>query len=48
MLIRIGVMKLLFVLVLSIYIGGWLGKNLVEFLDEWSIFYFECEDDEDD
>ena len=45
---RIGATKLLLVLAPSIYIGGWLGKNLAEFLDEWSIFYPECDDDEDD
>lgn len=45
---RIGATKLLLVLAPSIYIGGLLGKNLAEFLDEWSIFYPECDDDEDD
>lgn len=45
---RIGATKLLLVLAPSIYIGGQLGKNLAEFLDEWSIFYPECDDDEDD
>ena len=43
---RIGSTKLLLVLGPCIYFGGRLGKNLAEFLDEWSIF---CpEDDEED
>lgn len=31
----------------GIYFGGRLGRNLAEFLDEWSIFIAE-DDDEDD
>ena len=45
---RIGATKLLLVFAPSIYIGGWLGKNLAEFLEEWSIFCPECDDDEYD
>ena len=45
---RIGATKLMLVLAPSIYVGGRLGKNLAEFLDEWSIFCPECDDDEDD
>ncbi len=45
---RIGATKLLLVLAPCIYIGGQLGKNLAEFLDEFSIFCPECDDDEDD
>lgn len=45
--ISIGIIKVMVVLVFGMYFGGWLGRDLVEFLDEWSIFNVE-DDDEDD
>lgn len=43
----IGITKVMIVMVPGIYFGGRLGRNLAEFLDEWSIFNAE-DDDEDD
>lgn len=43
----IGITKVIVVMVPGIYFGGRLGRNLAEFLDEWSIFNAE-DDDEDD
>lgn len=43
----IGITKVMVVLVPGMYFGGRLGRNLAEFLDEWSIFNAE-DDDEDD
>lgn len=43
----IGITKVMIVMIPGIYFGGRLGRNLAEFLDEWSIFIAE-DDDEDD